>query len=228
MKTLSKKAWMSLLPALALTIPGLAGASDHILSLAGISTSVCTSPGVSQNQAAVVNGTSGQVSTTPLILSGLQGNSANCNSNNINNNVSFTGTLTLEKATVKRCKPGTKNQLEWLDQGLTIVGVNGTLNASVGTGGSGVTYQVVIPVGTITVQNVSGTCTQLNQDNYTITRNAVQIRKDNTTTLATASIVMPFPNTIPEPGTFSLIGLGLAGLGWVGARRARKARASTI
>ena len=226
-----KLACRGLAAALALTAPGLGWAADHILSLTGISTSVCPSPGVTQIQAAVVNGTSGQVSTTPLILSGLQGSSDNCDSDNINNNVSFTGTLTLEKATVKLCKPGTKGNLEWLDQGQTTVGVNGTLNASVGTGSSGVTYQVVIPAGTISVQNVSGPCSQLGQSNFTVTRAATTISKNNTTTLATASIVTGSAGgipTIPEPGTLSLIGLGLAGLGWMGSRRSRKARAGAV
>jgi hypothetical protein len=228
---MTKLAFKGLAAALALTAPGLGWAADHILSLTGISTSVCPSPGVTQSQAAVVSGTSGQVSTTPLILSGLQGNAASCSSNNINDNVSFTGTLTLEKATVKLCKPGTKGNLEWLDQGLAIVGVNGTLNASVGTGGSGVTYQVAIPAGNISVQNVSGSCSQLGQSNFTVTRAATTISKNNTTTLATASVVTGPAGgipTIPEPGTLSLIGLGLAGLGWMASKRARKARVSAV
>lgn len=208
--------------ALALVVPSLGWAADHILSLTSINTTVCTAPGVTQNQAAVVNGTSGAV-TTPLVLSGLQG--TDCTA--LNNGVSFSsGTLTFETANTKLCKPGTKGNLEWLDEGPTIVGVNGTLSATVGT----VTYQVVIPVGTPNVQGVSGTCSQLGQSNYTVSRGPTTISENSSTTLATASVVAAPAGgipTIPEPGTLSLIGLGLVGLGWMGAKRARKTRTLT-
>lgn len=220
-----KPAFRGLAAALALTVPGLGWAADHILSLSGITTTVCPSPGVTQVQAAVING--GGTVTTPLILSGLQGSGSGCGGGSLNNNVNFTGTLTLERANVKLCKPGTKGNLEWLDQGSTIVGADGTLTASVGQ----VTYQVNIPAGAISVQSVSGQCSQLGQSNYTVTRAATTITKNNTTQLATASVVTGAAGgipTIPEPGTLSLIGLGLAGLGWMGTRRAHKARVNAV
>lgn len=222
---MTKLAFKGLAAALALTAPGLGWAADHILGLTGIATTVCPSPGVTQIQAAVING-SGTV-TTALILSGLQGSGNGCGGGNLNNNVNFTGTLTLERADVKLCKPGTKGALEWLDQGSAIVGANGTLNATVGN----VTYQVVVPAGTVTTASVSGPCTTLGDDNFTVTRAATTISKNNTTPLATASVVTGPAGgipTIPEPGTLSLIGLGLAGLGWMASKRARKARVSAV
>lgn len=221
---MTKLAFRGLAAALALTAPGLGWAADHILSLTGISTSVCPTPGVTQSQAAVVN-SSGTV-TTALILSGLQANGAGCGAGNINDNVNFTGTLTPETRNTKLCKPGTKGKLEWLDEGSTIVGAHGTLTASVNP----VTYQLNIPAGIISVQDVSGPCSQLGQSNYTVTRAATTILKDRAT-LATASVVTGSAGgipTIPEPGTLSLIALGLASLGWMGSRRTRKARASAV
>ncbi len=38
-------------------------------------------------------------------------------------------TVTVVRTPVKLCKPGTNNQLEWLDQGNTVIGVNGTLTS---------------------------------------------------------------------------------------------------
>lgn len=217
-----KTALRGLAALLALSAPGLGWAADHLLTLTSINSQVCT---VTQTSAAVVNGSTGVVSNTaPLVLSGLQGTGNGCGGGNLNNNVNLIGALTLVRANVKRCKPGTKNQLEWLDQGSTIIGVSGTLTGQVGTGRNIVTYQVVLSTGTPTIQNVSGSCSSLGQDNYTVTRSAT-IKKNNTTTLATASFIFPDTNTVPEPGTLSLIGLGLAGLGWMGAKRRRRTRA---
>lgn len=227
MKTHTNKAAFSgAVAALALTVPGLGWAADHILSLTGIATTVCPSPGVTQVQAAVING-SGTV-ITPLILSGLQGNGSGCGAGSLNNNVNFTGTLVLERANVKLCKPGTKGGLEWLDQGSAVVGANGNLVTTVGS----VTYQVAVPVGTVSTVPVSGPCTTAGADNVTVTRGATQIRKstaNNVVTLATASVATGAAGgipTIPEPGTLSLMGMGLAGLSWMGMKRARKSRAN--
>jgi hypothetical protein len=197
---------------------------------------------VTQVQAGIISG--GVVSSTPLRLSGLRTELANapCNGiGSVTNNVDFTGNLVLVTANTKRCKPGTIDKttgvarLEWIDQGDTIIGANGTLTGT-GTAGSvgnqtTNTYAVVLNTSDPVIQDVSGACSTPNADNYTVTRTAQVSRTTHgALDLAynNAITVAGYGSTIPEPGTLSLIGLGLAGLGWMGMKRARKARASAV
>jgi len=203
--------FLSLTAVLAFSTPTVGWTADHLLTLTGITTSVCPTPGVTQTQAAVVNGTSGAVSQA-LILSGLQGNGTGCGSGSLNS-VSFTGTLTLVRANVKLCKPGTGGQFEWLDQGSAVVGANGNLS---GTSGQ-VAYSVAFSSSALNVSNVSGPCPgQANQYNFSIT-NSATVSKE-TTQLATASFAVPNASTLPEPGTLLLLGIGLLAIGWTCAR----------
>lgn len=228
-----KLAFRGLAVAVALAAPGIGWAGDHYLGLINVSNTVsgaCTStiPNTVLADKAIVDGGSGVVSSEPLTLSGLCTGSENSKAT-----VDFTGNLTLQFRPVKMCKSWTaKNNTTvygWLDQGNTRIGATGTL-----TGSQGGNYRVELTMTPpVPVSTAEGTCTAANQGayDYTVTRSATVVRNSDTFTLATANFT--FGNTapqgnVPEPGTLSLIGLGLAGLGWMGARRARKTRASTI
>lgn len=240
-----KLAFSGLAATLALAAPGIGWAGDHYLGLINVINNTvnntagggtCTNaiPNTALADKAIVSGGSGAVvAANPLTLSGL------CRGNGSLTTADFTGNLTLQFRQVKMCKSWTaKNNTtvyDWLDQGNTRIGATGTLDGS----SQGSTYRVVLTMTALApVSTTPGTCTAANQGayDYTVTRSAQVDRNDGTNpspswiNLATANFTFgnTAPQGVPEPGTLSLIGLGLAGLGWVGARRARKARASTI
>ncbi len=198
-----------------LLMPAWAWASDHLLSLNGIT--------VAQN--AVVSHT-GAV-TTPLIVSNLDSVASVTFDDNV------LSPLTVVSIPVKMCKPGTKGQLEWLDQGVTVVGVDGSLTSDVVNNQNNFVYRLDLAT-TVTVDNyssLSGSCSTAGAVSYT---RALQVaifkRNGNSANFATTPVFTNTFNfwnvssTVPEPGTVLLMALGLLALGWSRLRRVRSSR----
>ncbi len=197
---------------LTLLAPGAAWATDHLLSVNGATVT----------QPAVVNH-SGTV-TTPLILSNFDGNAT----------LTLGGgsqTLTVVSAPVKMCKPGTNNQLEWLDQGNTVVGVTGTLTSGISSTVPQNGYRLTLTMTNIndSYSNSNGLCQTSGQKTYTYTAGAlIEQRAGNSTNFNTElNSTYNFwnaTNGVPEPGTVALLLMGLLGMGWMNVKRMRTVR----
>lgn len=197
---------------LTLLAPGAAWATDHLLSVNGATVT----------QPAVVNH-SGTV-TTPLILSNFDGNAT----------LTLGGgsqTLTVVSAPVKMCKPGTNNQLEWLDQGNTVVGVTGTLTSGTSSTVPQNGYRLTLTMTNIndSYSNSNGLCQTSGQKTYTYTAGAlIEQRAGNSnnfnTELNSTYNFWNATNGVPEPGTVALMLMGLLGMGWMNVKRMRTVR----
>ena len=99
-----------------LIIPAVSWADDHLLSVNG---TAVTTPAIVPH-----TGTLSQ----PLTLTSFDGVTPLT--------LGVSQSLTVVSAPVKMCKPGTKNQLEWLDQGNTVVGVTGVLTSGTSSTGA--------------------------------------------------------------------------------------------
>ncbi len=197
---------------LAGVVPSAAWATDHLLSVNGATVT----------QSAVVNH-SGAV-TTPLILS-------NFDSNTTLTLGDGTQTLTVVSAPVKMCKPGTNNQLEWLDQGNTVVGVTGVLTSGTSSTVPINGYRLTLTMTGIsdTYGSANGPCTVRGDKTYTYTPSAVieqrTVDTNNadvyTTKLTSTYNFWNATNGVPEPGTVALMLLGLLGMAWTSMKRIR-------
>lgn len=197
---------------LTLLAPGAAWATDHLLSVNGATVT----------QPAVVNH-SGTV-TAPLILSNFDGNPTLTLGGG-------TQTLTVVSAPVKMCKLGTNNQLEWLDQGNTVVGVTGTLTSGTSSTVPQNGYRLTLTMTNIndSYSSSNGLCQTSGQKTYTYTAGAlIEQRAGNSnnfnTELNSTYNFWNATNGVPEPGTVALMLIGLLGMGWMSMKRMRAVR----
>lgn len=189
----------------ALILPVASWADDHLLSING---TAVTTP-------AIVPHTG--ILSQPLTLTSFDGNTP------LVFGAGGQG-LTVVTALVKMCKPGTRGQLEWLDQGNTVVGVTGRLTTATTFPPPLNTYRLTLGMASIsdTYASSNGSCTTAGAKTYTYTVSAV-IDKQNVVKL-TSTYNFWNVNSVPEPGTISLLLIGLLGLGWLSMNRIRQTR----
>ncbi len=201
---------------LALAAANAAWADDHLFS---INSATVITPGIVTHAGAVTQALTINFSDPPP-----PGNTTTVT-------LGTSQTLTVVSALVKMCKPGTNNQLEWLDQGNTVVGVTGTLTngttSTVPTNG----YRLTLTMTGIsnTYATSSGSCSVSGQKTFTYTAGALlEQRVGNsanfTTKLTTTYNFWNTTNTAPEPGTVVLMLTGLLFLGWMSMKRMRPVR----
>lgn len=199
---------------LALISPSTSWATDHLLSVNG---ATVTQPAIVTHAGTL---------TQPLVLSNFDGNTTLT--------LGQSQTLTVVSAPVKMCKPGTGNQLEWLDQGTTVVGVTGVLtsgtSSTVPTDGYRLTLSMTGIIDTYGSSN--GTCNTLGQKTYTYTAGAVIDKQIGDSGNFTNKLTSTYnfwnaTNGVPEPGTVFLMLLGLLGLGWMSTKRMRAVRGAS-
>ena len=199
--------------ALAFALPGAALAADHLLSING---TAVTTP-------ATINGATGAL-TQALVLTSFDGVTLLP--------LGQSQSVTIVRRPVKLCKPGTNQQLEWLDQGNAAIGVNGTLtsgnSATVPLNGYRLTLTTTVTSDTYASSN--GPCTVSGQRTYAATLAAVIDKQTGNSGNFTNKLTNTFNfwnvpvNGVPEPGTMLLVLAALAGLGWMGKKRGRALR----
>ena len=209
-----------------LIMPAISWADDHLLSVNG--TAVTTPATVPHTG----------VLTQPLTLTSFDGVTPLI--------LGQSQSLTVVSTPVKMCKPGTKGNLEWLDQGNTVVGVTGVLTsgttATVPDDGYRLTLSLAI---TNNYSSSNGACSgSSGQLSYTRTAGAVidklacvlpansnANQKSCNANTGTFSYVTKLTTTynfwnathgVPEPGTMFLFLIGLLGLGWLNMTRKRQ------
>ena len=130
---------------------------------------------------------------------------------------------------MKLCKPGTKGNLEWLDQGNTVIGVSGTTTSANNCNLPNLAYQLTLTFAfTTTYATSNGACSASGQKTYTSTTGAVIDQKDGSNSINKLTNTYNFwnaINTAPEPGTAVLMLMGLLVLGWLNFKRAPAASA---
>jgi hypothetical protein len=205
---------------LALIAPNTSRADDHMLSVnsgGGVTVSAQT-PAVITDSGAV---------TTPLTFTFTDppppGNTTTVT-------LGTSQTVTVVRTPVKMCKPGTRNQLEWLDQGNTVIGVNGTMTSGTTSTVPNNGYRLTLTFTfNSTYSTSNGPCTVSGQKSYTSTMLALLEKQTGnsgnyTTKLNSTYNFWNVGNTAPEPGTVLLMLTGLLVLGWMSMKRMRTAR----
>jgi hypothetical protein len=200
---------------LASAASGTALADDHLLSINGATVFL---PATITDAGTV---------TGPLILTNFDGNSTLI--------LGASQSLTVVRAFVKLCKPGTRGQLEWLNEGNAVVGVTGTLTSGTSsTVPSPNGYRLTLGMTNIvdTFNSSNGACTVLGQKTYTYTGTAVIDRRDGSSSNFMNKLTNTYNfgnvvNRAPEPETLVLMLTALLALGWVSARSVRTARSAS-
>ena len=131
----------------------------------------------------------------------------------------FTGPVSLVRVQSKLCKPGTNGNLEWLDQGKNVQGVQGSLKTP-----DGVYTMDLIFSQTNPVTNPTGPCTNYGQESFSYTR-AYTITtggRSGLTVIASGTDFVYNTNSIPEPETLLLLLAGFGSMGLVTIRRKRR------
>jgi hypothetical protein len=205
---------------LALVTPSTSSADDHMLSVnsSGTVTVSAQTPAVITDAGAV---------TTPLTFTFTDppppGNTTTVT-------LGTSQTVTVVRTPVKLCKPGTHNQLEWLDQGNTVIGVNGTLTSGTTSTVPNNGYRLTLTFTfNSTYASSNGPCTVSGQQSYTSTKVALLEQQTGgsgnyTTKLNSTYNFWNATNSAPEPGTVLLMLTGLLVLGWMSRKRMRAAR----
>ena len=193
-----------------LIMPAISWADDHLLSVNGTAVTMpATVPHTGVlTQPLTLTSFDG---VTPLILGQSQ-------------------LLTVVSAPVKMCKPGTKNQLEWLDQGTTVVGVTGILTSGTSSTVPSNGYRLMLTMTGIsnTYAASNGPCpNNSGQKTYTYTAGAVIEKQTGnsgnfTNKLSSTYNLWNATHGVPEPGTIFLFLIGLLGLGWLNMTRKRQ------
>jgi hypothetical protein len=188
--------------AVLLAASGTAWADDHVLGINGATV---------LQQATITD--AGAV-TLPLTLGAFDGNPTL--------QLGRSQTVTVVRAFMKLCKPGTRGQLEWLNEGNAVVGVTGTLTSgttsTVPQNGYRLTFGMTNIVDTFNSSN--GPCTVLGQKTFTFTGTAVIDKRDGSTTTFINKLTSTYNfgsaiNRAPEPETIVLMLTALLALGWV-------------
>ena len=193
----------------ALTLSATSRADDHWLDI------VVTTPAAVSKQATVSDA---GTFPNPLQLLTLS---------NFDNNATLEfgaggQSLTVVKALVKMCAPGTGGNLEWLDQGNTAVGVTGTLSATSPTA----SYSLALGMTGITdVYGASnGTCAPKGAKTYSYTSTAVITKTTVPGGVVSNALTSTYnfwnvAGTVPVAGTLFLLLIGMLGLGWMTMKR---------
>ena len=216
---------------LALISPNTSWADDHLLSVnsgGGVTVSAQT-PAVINHAGAV---------TTPLTFTFTGAPPPPPTTDTVT--LGTSQTVTVVSTPVKMCKPGTRInkgqnppvfQLEWLDQGNTVVGVTGTLTSGTTSTVPNNGYRLTLTMTGIsdTYASSNGSCTVSGQKTFTYTAGALLERQTGGSGMFTTKLNSTYnfwnaTNTVPEPGTVLLMLMGLLVLGWTSMKRMRTRR----